>query len=110
MTTQRWMIAIAVLAVSFAAWDRVIEAYDAYPFSKRWDTSDVTGVITTVNQQEERVTISIGSDDGIVTGEVLYLFRGEPERQYTGKIRIDSIECESAMGRIIARVRGLAIR
>jgi hypothetical protein len=107
MTTRRWMLAIAVAAVPLAAWDRVVETYDAYRFRKGWDTCDVTGEITAVNRQGERVTISIGADDGIVTGEVLYLFRAGPKSRYLGKVRVVSVECDSAVGQIVARARGL---
>jgi hypothetical protein len=34
MTTRRWMLAIAVTAVPLAAWDRVVETYNAYRFRK----------------------------------------------------------------------------
>jgi hypothetical protein len=110
MTTRRWMIAIAVTSVSLAAWDRVIEAYDVYRFHKGRHASDVTGVITAVNRREGLVTINIGSDDGIVVGDVLYLFREEPETRYLGKVRISAAEYDSAVGQVVARGRGLAIR
>ena len=54
--------------------------------------------------------ITIGSDDGIASGEVLYLFRGGAKSCYLGKIRIDSVQDDSATGQIISRSCGLAIR
>jgi hypothetical protein len=104
------MITIAVRAVSLAAWDRAIEAYDVYRFHKGRQTSDVTGVITAVNRREVLVSISIGSDDGIVVGHVLYLFREKPETRYLGKVRINTAEYDSAVGQVVARGRGHAIR
>jgi hypothetical protein len=104
------MVAVVVAAAPLAAWDRVLEAYDAYRFHQRRDTCDVTGVITAIDRQAGRVAITIGSDDGIVSGEVLYLFRGEANPHYLGKIRIDSVQDDSAMGQIISRSCGLAIR
>jgi hypothetical protein len=70
----------------------------------------VTGVITGIDQHAGRVAITIGSDDGIASGEVLHLFRGDAKSCYLGKIHINSVQNDSATGQIISRVCGMAIR
>lgn len=110
MTTRRWMITIAIAAVACAAWTPINEAHDAYRFHKGWETCDVTGMISSVRRGEGLVTMTIGSDDGIACGEVLYLLRKGPAIRYIGKARVISVEGESAVGRIVAGVRGLPVR
>jgi len=110
MKMPRWMIATAVIAVSLAARDPVIEAYDAYRLREGWDTCDVIGSVIAVGPREGRVTIGMGSDEGIARGEVLYLFRGGSETRYIGKARVISLDPDSAEGQVVARSRGIAIR
>lgn len=110
MTTRRWMVLMALTAVSLAARDRIIEAYDAYRFHERWDTRDVTGMVTALDPGEAMVTVSLGSDDGIARGEVLYLFREAPATRYIGKVSVTSVADESAVGWIFGGVRGLPVR
>ncbi len=117
-TVRTMMVAMAAVAVSLAAWNQAMEAWDSYRFHKGWDTCDVQGEVTAVERQKGRVTISIGSDDGIVPGEILYLFRAETEAswiaeteaRYIGKLSIISVEFESAVGQILANVQGPAIQ
>jgi hypothetical protein len=109
-TARRMMVAVAVVAVSLAARDHAMEAYDTYRFHKGWKTRDVTGEVTAVDRSEGRVTISIGSDDGIGLGEVLFLFREASDVRYIGKVRIISLEYISAEGQIVSSAHGLAIR
>jgi hypothetical protein len=110
LTTRRWMIAIVITAIPCSARSPILEAYYAGRFHKGWDTCDVTGAILSVNQHERLATLSTGSDDGIACGETLYLFREGPAPQYLGKARIISVKPESAVGRIVAGVRGHPVR
>jgi hypothetical protein len=113
-TVRRMMVAVAVVAVFLAARHHAMEAYDTYRFHRWWNTRDVTGEVTgevtAVVRSEGRVTISIGSDDGFGLGEVLFLFREAPDVRYIGKVRMISLEYESAKGQIVSCVHGLAIR
>jgi hypothetical protein len=102
------MTAVGVMAVSLATWNRAIDAFDAYRFRKGWDTRDVTGEVIALDRKGGMVTISLGSDDGLSTGEQVYVFREEPKPRYLGKVRIVSVDYESACGQIVLGGSGAA--
>ncbi|WZO97579.1 hypothetical protein EP7_004620 [Isosphaeraceae bacterium EP7] len=62
---------------------------------------DVEGVITRIDAQSKRVEISIGSDDGLIIGHELNIFRTKPSTDYLGKIRIISVEPNQAVGTLV---------
>jgi hypothetical protein len=62
---------------------------------------EVDGEVTRV-ANNDRVEISVGSDDGLAVGHELYLFRTkQPDPGYLGKIRIDVVEPDHAVGHVI---------
>jgi hypothetical protein len=71
----------------------------------------VQGEVTRVDAQNRRVQISIGSDDGLVPNHELYLIRTKPEAKYLGRIRIQSVDPDQAVGTVIGRtVQGIKIQ
>jgi uncharacterized protein YlxW (UPF0749 family) len=62
---------------------------------------DVEGEVTRVDVSNKRVEISIGSDDQLVVGHQLEVFRMKPNPEYIGKIRIESVEGDQAVGVVI---------
>jgi len=71
----------------------------------------VQGEVARVNAANSQVEITIGSDDGIVAGHELFLFRTKPQPQYIGKIRILSVDPDQAVGQVIGRpVNGIKIK
>jgi len=60
----------------------------------------VVGEVRKVDPSNRRVEISIGSDDGLVAGHELYLFRTAPRPEYLGKITIISVDPDQAVGRV----------
>ena len=61
----------------------------------------VEGLIKRVDPTNRRVEISIGSNDGLVDGHLLYLFRTKPRPEYLGKIQIVAVDPDQAVGRVI---------
>jgi hypothetical protein len=61
----------------------------------------VRGEILRVDAQNKRVEISIGSDDGLVPGHELNLYRVKPRPEYLGKIKILSTDPDQAVGQVI---------
>jgi ABC-type Na+ efflux pump permease subunit len=61
----------------------------------------VRGEITRVDAQNKRVEISIGSDDGLVPGHELNLYRVKPRPEYLGKIKILATDPDQAVGQVI---------
>jgi hypothetical protein len=59
----------------------------------------VEGEVTRV--KSNKVELSIGSDDGLVPGHELYLFRTKPRPEYIGKIKIMSTGPDQAVGQVI---------
>jgi len=61
----------------------------------------VEGLIKRVDPTNRRVEISIGSNDGLVDGHELYLFRVKPRPEYLGKILIVAVDPNQAVGRVV---------
>ena len=61
----------------------------------------VVGEVKRVDTSNRRVELSIGSNDGLVVGHELFLFRQTPRPEYIGKITIISVESDQAVGRVI---------
>jgi hypothetical protein len=61
----------------------------------------VEGKILRVDAQNKMVEISIGSDDGLVPGHELNLFRVKPRQEYLGKIKIMSTDPDQAVGQVV---------
>ena len=60
----------------------------------------VVGEVKRVDPSNRRVELSIGSDDGLVVGHELFLFRQIPRPEYLGKITIISVDPDQAVGRV----------
>jgi hypothetical protein len=58
------------------------------------------GEVKRVDPSNRRVEITIGSDDGLVPGHELYLFRTTPRPEYLGKITIISVDPDQSVGRV----------
>lgn len=61
----------------------------------------VHGEVLRVDARNQRVELSIGSDDGLVPGHELYLYRVKPRPEYLGKISILSTDPDQAVGQVI---------
>ena len=61
---------------------------------------DVEGEVTRVDARNQRVEISIGSDDGLVVGHELQVFRTKPTAEFIGKIRLESVDPDQAVGKV----------
>jgi hypothetical protein len=62
---------------------------------------NVDGEVSGVDALTRRIELTIGSDDGLVNGHVLYVFRTKPVMLLVGKIRIVSTENDTAIGEMI---------
>jgi hypothetical protein len=63
----------------------------------------VDGEVSRVDPTNRRVQITIGSDDGLVLGHELLVYRTKPRPEYLGKISIISVDPNEAVGRVIGR-------
>jgi ABC-type Na+ efflux pump permease subunit len=71
----------------------------------------VHGEVLRVDAQNTRVELSIGSDDGLVPGHELYLYRVKPRPQFLGKITVISTDPDQAVGRVIGTtINGMKIQ
>lgn len=64
---------------------------------------DVEGQVTRVDRANTRVEISIGSDDGLSVGHELELWRTSPAPEYLGRIRIEAVDPDHAVGTVIGK-------
>jgi hypothetical protein len=60
---------------------------------------DVNGIVLETDAKSDLITISIGSDAGILRGQVLEMYRTKPEPRYLGQIRILDVNAHQAVGR-----------
>jgi hypothetical protein len=63
----------------------------------------VEGQVKRVDPTNRRVEITIGSDDGLVPGHELLVYRTKPRPEYLGKISIISVDNDQAVGTVVGR-------
>jgi len=69
----------------------------------------VHGEVARVRQN--RVELTIGSDDGLAVGQVLHIYRLRPRSEYLGQIRIISVDPDQSVGEVIGRtIQGKPIK
>jgi hypothetical protein len=61
----------------------------------------VEGVVEKVDSLNKKLEISIGSDDGLVVGHDLFLYRTSPRAEYLGKVKIISVDPDRAVAKVI---------
>jgi len=61
----------------------------------------VEGKVVELNPTGRSMEISIGSDDGLATGQELYVYRIQPRAEYIGKVRIVSVYPDKAVADVI---------
>jgi hypothetical protein len=71
----------------------------------------VQGIVERIDPKNQKVEISIGSDDGLVPGHELYLYRTQPQAEYLGKIKVTVVDPDRAVGVVIGNtVQGKKIQ
>ena len=70
----------------------------------------VNGLITEVRKAEkssrELVEISLGSDDGLVVGHRLTVYKGD---KYVGEIRLTLVQADKAVGYIYTKAKNATV-
>jgi hypothetical protein len=61
----------------------------------------VMGEVKRIDASNRRLEMTIGSDDGLVPGHELYLFRVKPRPEYLGKVSVIAVDPDQAVGRVI---------
>jgi len=61
----------------------------------------VVGEVKRVEPTNRKMEITIGSNDGLVPGHELYLFRTSPRPEYIGKARVESVDPNQAVLQVI---------
>jgi uncharacterized phage infection (PIP) family protein YhgE len=61
----------------------------------------VTGQVMKVDPTNKRLEVSIGSDDGLVIGHQLFLYRTKPRAEYLGKGQVIAVEPDQAVLRVL---------
>jgi len=61
----------------------------------------VMGEVKRIDSSNRRVEVTIGSDDGLVIGHELFLYRVSPRPEYLGKILIVAVDPDQAVGKVI---------
>lgn len=61
----------------------------------------VEGKVVELNPTGRSMEISIGSDDGLATGQELFVFRIQPRAEYIGKVKLVSVYPDKAVADVI---------
>jgi hypothetical protein len=61
----------------------------------------VVGEVKRIDPTNRTVEVTIGSDDGLVEGHVLYIYRTTPRPEYIGKVAIVTVDPDQAVARVI---------
>jgi multidrug efflux pump subunit AcrA (membrane-fusion protein) len=61
----------------------------------------VEGLVKEVDSTNRRIVISIGSDDGLVQGHELYVYRTKPRPEYVCKVQIIAVDPDQAVCRVV---------
>ena len=79
---------------------------DTSKYTRAATPPDVEGYVKRVGDRGKRVEISIGSDDGLFEGAMLYVYRLQgSDPGYIGKIKIDLVDPDSATGSLDGRTQ-----
>jgi len=71
----------------------------------------VTGQVMKVDPTNKRLEISIGSDDGLVVGHQLFLYRTTPRPEYLGTGEVIAVDTDQAVLRVLgSTVQGKKIK
>jgi ABC-type Na+ efflux pump permease subunit len=62
---------------------------------------DVDGQIVRSDAQNRRFEISIGSDDGLVVGHELVVYRLDPQPEYLGRVKVQVVDSDQAYVTVI---------
>jgi hypothetical protein len=63
----------------------------------------VTGEVTRIDATNRRLELTIGSDDGLVVGHELFVYRTKPRPEYIGKVVIVAVEPDTAVAKVVGR-------
>jgi antitoxin component HigA of HigAB toxin-antitoxin module len=61
----------------------------------------VVGEVKRIDPTNRTVEVTIGSDDGLVEGHVLYIYRTTPRPEFIGKVAIVTVDPDQAVARVI---------
>jgi chromosome segregation ATPase len=71
----------------------------------------VTGQVKKVDATNKRLEITIGSDDGLVVGHELFLYRTKPRAEYLGRGQIIAVDPDQSVVRVLGNtVQGKKIK
>ena len=71
----------------------------------------VTGEITRGDPTNKMFEISIGSDDGLVVGHTLFLYRTKPRAEYLGRVQVVRVDPDQSVVRVMgSTVQGKKIK
>jgi len=71
----------------------------------------VTGEITKTDPRNKMFEVSIGSDDGLVPGHELLLYRTKPRAEYLGRVQVVRVDPDQAVVRVMgSTVQGKKIK
>ena len=63
----------------------------------------MTGEVKRIDPTNRNMEITIGSDDGLVVGHELYLYRMSPRPEYLGKVSIVAVDPDQAVAKVVGK-------
>ncbi len=63
----------------------------------------VTGEVKRIDDTNRNMEITIGSDDGLVVGHTLYLYRISPRPEYLGTVTVVAVDPDQAVAKVVGK-------
>lgn len=63
----------------------------------------VTGEVKRIDATNRNMELTIGSDDGLVVGHELYLYRVSPRPEYLGKVAVVAVDPDQSVAKVIGK-------
>jgi antitoxin component HigA of HigAB toxin-antitoxin module len=63
----------------------------------------VTGEVKRIDATNRSMELTIGSDDGLVVGHELYIYRLSPRPEYLGKLSIVAVDPDQSVARVVGK-------
>jgi len=71
---------------------------------------ELWGKVVTVDEEKRLVEVDIGTDQGLMKGQVLRILRLQPRAEFLGEVRIINVQANRAVGRLAPRTGPTGVR
>lgn len=74
---------------------------DPTKYTRLQQPPDVDGRVLRGDAQNRRFEISLGSDDGLVAGHELFVYRLDPQPEFIGRVRVQAVDTDQSVVTVV---------